>query len=176
MANEGKYFDEQRVGYFPGGIDTPYPDHNMASEYISSGVPFVFYKSVGTVSADSVITITLPYVSRWIKLSVVSSAGTCRVGFGDVSGSKGVQGANYITAPVMTAITTPLELKCKIIKIFVPSGQNDCVINLVAGLTNVRTFPPVEITEDLTGITQEAAVTGTATVAAQAAIYSIAAA
>ena len=55
-------------------------------------------------------------------------------------------------------------------------GKTTTVINLAAGLTNVRTFPPVEITEDLTGITQEAAVTGTATVAAQTAIYSIAAA
>ena len=52
MANEGKYFDEQRAGHYPGGIETPYPDHNMAGEYVSSGVPFVFYKSVKKESSN----------------------------------------------------------------------------------------------------------------------------
>ena len=60
-----------------------------------------------------------------------------------------------------------------IIKIYVPSGQAP-TINLIAGLTSVRDFPSLD-DADLVGITQEAAVTGTTTKAAQVAIYSIAA-
>lgn len=164
------YYDIDRAGN-AGGTQWPEPHHGMVSEYQQSGIPFVFFKSQSDPTENSIITITLPYVSRWIKLSVVSAGNTCRVGFGDFSSTKGVQGDNYIMANVLTAITTPLEIKCKVIKIFVPNGQAP-VINLVAGLTNVRQFPDIEREADLSGITTSAAVSA----AGQAAIYAIAAA
>lgn len=171
----GKYYDENRTDPRArgGGLQAPRVHHGMASEYQCSGIPFVFYKTISNPGANSIITLTLPFVSRWIKLSVVSSGNTCRVGFGDYSSSKGVQGANYVLANVLTAITTPLEMKCKIIKIYVPSGQAP-TINLIAGLTNVRDFPGLD-DADIVGITQEAAVTASTTKAGQVAIYSIAA-
>ena len=171
----GNYYDKDRTTNraWGGGMQAPGPHHGHVAEYQQSGIPFVFYKAQSDPGENSIITITLPYVSRWIKLSVVSAGNTCRVGFGDYSSSKGVQGANYILANVLTAITTPLELKCKVIKIYVPSGQAP-TINLIAGLTSVRDFPSLD-DADLVGITQEAAVTGTTTKAAQVAIYSIAA-
>jgi hypothetical protein len=174
MANEDKYFDVDRAGYYPGGIETPYPDHNMASEYLASGVPFVFYKEVSDPGENSIITITFPYVTRWVSISITNSA-TTRLGFGDVSSTKGVQGSNYILPAHLTAANGgPFELKCKRLKIYVPNGQAP-KISIIAGLTNVRDFPPVETTADITGITQEAAVTKTATKAGTEAIYSIAA-
>ena len=172
----GNYYDVNRTSPMArgGGLQAPRAHHGMVSEYQQSGVPFVFYKTLSDPGEHSIITLTLPFVTRWIKLSVVSSGNTCRVGFGDYSSSKGVQGANYILANVLTAITSPLELKCKVIKIYVPNGQAP-TINLIAGLTNVRDFPGLD-DEDIVGITQESAVTASTTKASQVAIYSIAAA
>ena len=164
------YYDRDKTGGNAGGMHWPAPHHGLVSEYQQSGTPFVFYKSQSDPEENSIITITLPYVSRWIKISVVSAGNTCKVGFGDFSASKGVQGTNYVMANVLTAITTPLELKCKVIKIYVPDGQAP-VINLIAGLTNVRDFPSLD-EENLSGITTSTAVSA----AGQAAIYAIAAA
>jgi hypothetical protein len=111
-------------------------------------------------------------VSRWIILSAVQGSGsTARIGFGDYSSSKGIRGANYVTPAIITALKVPLELKCKKIKIWLPSTQT-ITINLVAGLTNVRDFPSMDVA-DVVGVTQEAAVTKTSSKAGMAAIYTI---
>ena len=58
-----------------GGLHAPEPHHGMVSEYQVSGFPFVFYKSVGALSGDKLVTITLPYVSRWIRQRYLQSSG-----------------------------------------------------------------------------------------------------
>lgn len=149
------------------GMNWPRPHHGMVSEYQQSGIPFVYYKSVSTIGSDQVVTLTLPYVSRWIKLTLGGTMTGVKVGFADIA-SAGIQGDNYITGATMNAITVPLELKCKVIKIFIPNASDDVIIELVAGLTNVRDFPAIESEADIPGISTAAAVSGVSS-----AIYAI---
>ena len=159
----GSYYDKDRSSPTPqGGLGLPAPHHNMASEYQQSGVPFVYYKSVGGLSGDKIVTLTLPYVSRWIYLTLGGTVTNVTVGFADISGTLGIQGDNYIKAADLNAITVPLEMKCKKILIKVPNACNDLTISLLAGLTNVRDFPPIESTASISGISTAAAVTGVA--------------
>jgi len=157
----------------------PKTHHGMVSEFQVSGIPCTLYKAVGALSGDKMITITLPYVSKWIKLKLGGTVGTgatgIRVGFGDYSSSLGIQGDNYITAVALNTINTPLELKCKVIKIFVPNAVNDLEIDLIAGLTSIREFPDLGIV-NLSGITTAATITASSSLIGVSAMYSVAAA
>ncbi|HIF39396.1 MAG TPA: hypothetical protein EYQ69_09510 [Gemmatimonadetes bacterium] len=159
-----------------GGLHAAEPHHGMVSEYQQSGFPFVFYKSVGAQSGIKMVTITLPYVSRWIRLRLGGTVTAVRVGFGDYTTTKGIQGANYITGTALNEITTPLELKCKKILIWIPAAVDDLVIELIAGLTNIRQFPEIHasgVHSDIVGVNQEAAVTASTTKHGFEAIYTI---
>lgn len=168
-----------------GGLHYAEPHHGMVSEYQQSGFPFVFYKAAGALSGDKLVTLTLPYVSRWVRIKLTSvsdaSVTAVRVGFGDYTTTKGIQGANYITADAINAITAPLELKCKKILIFVPNAMNDLVIEVIAGLTGIRQFPNIHGPENagqdnIVGVNQESAISASSTTHGFEAIYSVAAA
>jgi hypothetical protein len=148
----------------------PKPNHNNAAEYQQSGVPFVFYKALGDLSGAKIVTLTLPYVSRWIYLTLGGTLTNVMVGFSDVASTAGIQADNHIPAATLNGISVPLELKCKRILIEVPNNINDLTISLIAGLTSVREFPDIHNTADISGISTTAAVAGVA-----AAVYSIAA-
>lgn len=154
------YYDIDKTGN-AGGSQWPAPHHGMVSEYQQSGIPFVFYKNVGsTLSENKIVVLTLPYVSRWIYLTLTGTLTTVTVGFSDVSSTKGIQGDNFIPAATLNAITVPLELKCKKILIKVPNAVNDLEISLIAGLTSVRDFPDIHREADLSGISTADAVAG----------------
>lgn len=164
------YYDIDKTGN-AGGSQWPAPHHGMVSEYQQSGIPFVYYKSVGDLSGDKIVTLTLPYVSRWIYLTIGGTLTNVRVGFADVSSTAGIQEDNYILPATLNAITVPLEIKCKKILIFVPDAITDLTISLLAGLTSVRDFPDIHREADLSGISTAAAVSGGSVAAA---IYSAA--
>ena len=151
------YYDRDRSNNAKG-MQYPKSHHGNVAEYQQSGVPFVFYKEVGALSGNKIITLTLPYVSRWVYLTLGGTVTNVVVGFADVSGSAGIQGDNYIKAADLNAITVPLELKCKKILIKVPDTCNDLTISLLAGLTGVREFPDIHRTESIAGISTSAAV------------------
>ena len=167
MAN---YYDKDRttIRAWGGGMQAPGPHHGMVSEYQQSGIPFCIYHAVGSETNARLVTITLPYVSRWIGMRVTQTADTCQIGFGNYSSSKGVQGENYIL-PSLVNVMGRMEIKCKKIYVYVPANIDDCVIQIVAGLTSIRDFPDLDVA-DLTGITQEAAVASTTTQYGTAAI------
>ena len=176
MANFHRDYDKKNQStsavknYDLGGIHVATPHHNHAAEYQMSGVPFVAYHSVGTVSADSIIDINFPYVTRWVFLRLAGTLADVKVGFSDASTSAGVQGTNYIGANSINAITVPLELKCKNIKVFIPNTVNDIKIEVLAGLTNIRDFPDIS-GAGISGISTTAAIVGSATANAELAVF-----
>ena len=153
------YYDRDKThGKNHGGMQWPEPHHGLVSEYQQSGIPFVYYKSVGDLDGNKIVTLTLPYVSRWIYLTLGGTITNVTVGFADVSSAAGIQSENYIPAATLNAITVPLELKCKKILIKVPSAVDDLTISLLAGLTSVRQFPDIHREASLSGISTTAAV------------------
>ena len=152
------------------GMNWPEPHHGMVSEYQQSGIPFAVTHSVGSESNARMVTINLPYVSQWVAIRVVSSAVATtasaatkvKIGFGDASSTKGVQGENYVDEDFVNAVGV-MRLKTKQIKVWVHADINDCVISVLAGLTNVRDFPSMDAA-NIVGITQESAVSASASV------------
>ena len=174
------YYDRDKTSGNQGGSQWPEPHHGMVSEYQQSGFPFAFYKSVGGLSGDKLITITLPYVSRWLKIFLAGTLSDVKVGFADYTTTKGIQGANYITGTASNQLfNTACEIKCKVILIHVPNATNDLEINILGGLTNIRQFPNIHLPKgsspaDIVGVNQDAAVTASSTTHGFAAIYAVA--
>jgi hypothetical protein len=174
------YFDRDKTSGNQGGTQWPEPHHGMVSEYQQSGFPFAYYKSVSGLSGDKLITLTLPYVSRWVKLYLEGTLTGVKVGFADYTTTKGIQGQNYVMATASNQLfNTSVEMKVKVILIHVPDAINDLEINLLAGLTNIRNFPDIHLPKgsspaDIIGVNQEAEVTATSTTHGFTAIYSVA--
>ena len=181
-----KYFNVDRTAAkrdASGGLHYAEPHHGMVSEYQQSGFPFAFSKSIGGLSGDQLVTIKLPYVSRWVKIYLGGTVTGVKVGFADHTTTKGIQGDNYVTgAACNNLFVNACELKCKVIMIHIPDAVNDLVINVLAGLTNIRQFPNIHGVKgegdnhaDIVGVNQEAAVASSSTTHGFDAIYSVAA-
>jgi len=174
------YFDRDKTSGNQGGSQWPEPHHGMVSEYQQSGFPFAYYKSVSDLTGDKLITLTLPYVSRWVKMYLGGTLTGVKVGFADYTTTKGIQGDNYVTGAASNLLfNTSIEMKVKVILIHVPDAINDLEINLLAGLTNIRNFPNIHLPKgsapaDIIGVNQEASVTQSANVPGFDAIYAVA--
>jgi len=155
-----------------GTMNHAYSHHMNANEYIASGMPFVhrasFLKAAYTEDGssgnyfDELITITFPYVTRWLMVQVHDGTLTngqydlinvARIGFGNYDTDEGIQGSNFVT----TNITNQqrLELKCKKLYVWLPGtlqGSQDAYIEVIAGLTNVKDFPDQD-TRYVSGLT-----------------------
>ena len=65
---KGKYYNRDRSVAnrdTSGGLHYPESHHGMVSEYKQSGFPFVFYKAVGALTGDKLIT--LDFLSKGAK-------------------------------------------------------------------------------------------------------------
>ena len=136
-----------------GTMNHSYAHHSSVSEYQSSGIPFAFSVRLAdadftekstNVYYDTVVTINLPYVSRWAMIwchygdntgyasATQVNANDVRIGFGYNSTTAGTEGGP--TNPAMTITTAGegnwvstglanqqrLEMKTKQIKFVVP--------------------------------------------------------
>ena len=112
------YYDRDRRYRWPDGSDNfdndhpagsmnhPSPSHNNANEYIASGTPFVVTKQIeNNATKYQLVTISFPYVTRWLMLNVFDgiiggtpAPGTVeanvRVGFGNYDADEGILGLN----------------------------------------------------------------------------------
>jgi hypothetical protein len=98
---------------------------NNVGSYQVSGYPFV----TGSVDCSSGATkIEFPKITRWVKIQAFGNE--CKVGFSQA----GVENDNYFTL-ASGQETEILELKLSELWV---SGSTDGTVNVLAGLTNIR--------------------------------------
>ena len=98
---------------------------NNVGSYQVSGYPFV----TGSVGCATATKIEFPKITRWVNIQ--ATVDECRVGFSQV----GVENHNYFTLSAGQE-TGPLELKLS--ELWVSGSSVDSAVNILAGLTNIR--------------------------------------
>ena len=160
------YYDRDRRTRNPGGDDNfdtihpagtmnhAYSHHSNTSEYLSSGVPFVYTSAVINTGGVGPFekTISFPLVTRWVMVNIYSGANpttlvnTAQVGFslaGD--GCSGIADTCSVSAYLCSR--QRLEIKCNQICIRLPgSGPTTVQIEVIAGLTGIKAadFPDMD--------------------------------
>ena len=121
-------------------LNHPRPNHNHASEYQQSGIPWV-----KTISGNAETAIEFPYVTRFI---VISATHATKIAFDDA----GVDQTQYFNVPAggMTA-----RLEVKVTKLWIKASDGGAATSVLAGLTNVKASDFPDITE-LPGIKGQA--------------------
>ena len=126
----------------------PLPNHNLVSEYLQSGIPYV--TSSHAIPINNVVQVSFPTVSRWFVVHNSNSAGGGhKISFGSTeNGVNAVETNNSFT--LHAGEQTPrLEIKTK--DIFVKSLHEGSTFNIIAGLTGV----PASSFPTLTGSLEE---------------------
>ena len=138
-----------------GTMNHPMTHHGNVAEYQVSGIPFFH---AFTSAADTVHTITFPFVTQWIQIVVPDNeeikVAYCKEGLahtgGNFTGGSALAGTNYVTIDGSTAADMPngsiWRMKTNQIALI---GDAAILVSIVAGLTNVPSadFP------DLSAIT-----------------------
>ena len=136
--------------------------HNHVGEYQQSSIPFVTSSVANEVTTSAVVTVKLPYVSRWIVIKNTDDSHTLKFGFSangvngpkkPVAGNYNITGsnANYFTLAA-GATTERLELKCK--ELHFLGGDNSASFSVLAGLTGVEPdmFPALTGSKGVEGV------------------------
>ena len=133
-------------------MNHPMTHHGNVAEYQASGIPFL-YKF--TTVADTVHTITFPYVTQWVQI-ILDDNKTMMVGYskeglthsgGSLVGAKALTGTNHIIINTTDNQNIGNVWRWKTNQLAFVSGAA-IVVTVVAGLTNV---PSTEF-PDLTNI------------------------
>ena len=130
------------------GSRVPKPNHNLVSEYLQSGIPYV--TSSHAIPINNVVQVSFPTVSRWICVhNNIASGNSHKISFGFTQ--NGVNGVETENNFVLHAgeMTDRLEIKSK--DIFIKSLHAGSSFSLIAGLTGV----PADSFPTLTGSLEE---------------------
>lgn len=127
-----------------GVMNHPYTHHGNVAEYQVSGIPF-FYAL--TCTANTVHTVTFPYVTQWIQIVVVDSNQTVKVAYekaglghdgGNFTGGNALTGKNFVL--VDSAVSNDANnghiWRMKTNQLAFISGSSTTVY-IIAGLTGV---------------------------------------
>lgn len=115
----------------------PKPHHGMVSEYQASGVPFVTSSQANEVGGTTPVSVTFPFVTRWVIIHNTDKTAGDALRFGFTSnGVKKSPDANYFLLND-GEITPRLEVKCSQIWFLADDGSKPASFSVIAGLTNV---------------------------------------
>jgi hypothetical protein len=132
-------------------MNNPTPSHNYVPEYQQSSIPFVTSSADGEVTSTP-IKVEFPYVTRWVQVFNIDSAGDgLRVGFTS-NGVNATATANYLLL-TGSASTQRLEVKCKELW-FRRNGSNNTSFSVIAGLTSIpaNSFPVLSSSNQVLGV------------------------
>lgn len=115
----------------------PKPHHGMVSEYQASGVPFITSSQFNEVGATTPVSVTFPFVTRWVVVHNTDKTTGDYIRWGFTSnGVKSVPNANYMLLDG-GEITPRLEVKCSQLWFLADDNAKPASFSVVAGLTNV---------------------------------------
>ena len=149
-----------------GTMNHPTTHVGNTAEYLASGYPYLqtitLNDSVFDIpdengvnrapADDDVISITLPFVSRWLMIrgtngSSMVSPNKLFVGFSEV----GVKNKNKLDVAFLDG-TSPMEVKCSKLYFFIKEIADVDTIHIAAGLTNI---PSGDFVVETSGLTNE---------------------
>ena len=155
-----------------GTMNHPTTHIGNTSEYQASGYPFVQTIPISgtlpdedgntiTLANGDVIKITFPYVTRWIIVKGVNSAGTGLVPLGDIHIGFSEAGVKTAATKVDIALfgDQRLEVKCSELFILLTDISACTQVEIMAGLTNIPSADFVVTTNAGTNVGVESAAT-----------------
>ena len=125
----------------------PKANHNHASEYQVSGIPYVTSSAANEVTTSTAVVHRFPYVTQWIKVINIDADHQLYVGFSE-NGVKAAETGNRFALSKQTsnfnnpnATTDIIHVRCK--ELWFLGADNSAGFTIIAGLTNVksREFP-----------------------------------
>lgn len=125
----------------------PKANHNHASEYQVSGIPYVTSSAANEVTTSTPVVHRFPYVTQWVKVINTDASHTLYVGFSENGVKAAETGNRFALSKAGTAFDNPnsstdiIHVRCK--ELWFLGGDNSASFTIVAGLTNCksREFP-----------------------------------